>query len=285
MLKVIVGFLLIAAGLLYGVIFTEFIFSDGIFNIIILLLFPYPLFMFGQWLRLGTMKFKEKLLKYSLIFIQIAVLIPSIFILFDYYNKMKNNTYTREGFLWFETNSSPVLGYLTVLLIVTLVLLLLMRALHGWAYGGRIVSVLLSFVIVVSVFFLAITWNDYKAIDESEGIMISEWSGKQKKVEWSSVKEVKLIPYVKKQVANKYGVKKEFAWKFQFIKSDGAKINFETTHLSKFNVQRSLQVKEKIKEEKIPFIIADMDDETEKWYGLELEVDHMNRHPFDKLFN
>lgn len=285
MVKIIVGFLLIVIGVLYGVIFTGFIFSEGIFHILMLLVFSYPVFMLGQWLRIGTRRFKERLLKYSLIFIQVAVVIPTIFILFDYYIKMKSNTYTRKGFLWFETNSSSMLGYLTIFLLITLVLLLLMRAVHGWAYGGKKASILLLIVMAVSVLFFTITWNDYKAIDETEGIIISEWSGKEKNIEWSSIKEVKLVPFVKKQVANKYGEKKEFAWKYQFIGKEGEKVDFETTHLSKFNYQKSLQVKEKTAEEKIPLLIVEMDSETEKWYELELELDHIKREPFDELFN
>lgn len=285
MIKKILSNLLIAVGILFGIIFTGFIFSDGLINIILLFLFPFPLFLLGQWLRLGTVKFREGIAKYTLIFIQIAVLIPLLFLLFDYYNKLKSDTYERDGFLWFETSSSTVLDYIMVFLFITLVLILLSKALQGWTFGGKTVSLLMIGVLFASTVLFFITWDDYKGVHASDGIVVSSRTSKEEKNAWSSIDRVELIPFVKKRIANKYGTRQEFAWKYEFFLNDGSTITFEDMYLSEFNLHRSERVKEKIEEERIPLHINEMNSKTKKWYELELEVDHVNRAPFDKLFN
>ncbi|QUW22987.1 hypothetical protein JSQ81_05280 [Sporosarcina sp. Marseille-Q4063] len=53
MIKKLLGILLIAAGTMFGFISIGLVFSDGLFNILFMIIFAYPLYILGQWMRLA----------------------------------------------------------------------------------------------------------------------------------------------------------------------------------------------------------------------------------------
>ncbi|REB05548.1 hypothetical protein DVB69_14845 [Sporosarcina sp. BI001-red] len=285
MLKKGIGILLIAGGIIFGVTCTGLLFTEGIFYFFLLFLLAFPLFMAGQWLRIGQTLRKQSLVKFTSIFVQVTLLIPSIFLVFNNYAKLKNETFAREGFLWFQPTSSPTIGLIGTLLLIALVLSIMPKILFGWTHGGKQLTGLILSLFVLTAAFLFITWNDYQAIHEEEGIVVSTWWGKQQTVDWSSVESVEITPYVLKRVANKYSKEPVFAWMFEFKQTNGDRISFKRTDLSTYNLEQSQRVKEQIEKENIPLSVGQMDEATTKWYELELQMENLNPDPFNEFFN
>lgn len=241
--------------------------------------------MAGQWLRIGHTLTKQSLVRFTAIFVQVALLVPSIFLVFNNYSKLKNETFAREGFLWFQPTSSSAIGLIGTLLLIVLVLSIMPKILFGWTHGGKPLTGFILILFVLSAAFLYITWNDYQAIHEKEGIVVSAWWGKQQTVDWASVDSVEITPYVLKRVANKYSKEPVFAWKFEFKQADGNQISFKRTDLSTYNLEQSQRVKEQIQKENIPLSVGQMDEATTKWYELEMDLENLNPEPFNEFFN
>lgn len=279
-----IGILLIASGLIFGITCTGLLFTEGIFYLFLFILLAFPLFMVGQWLRIGHSLTKQILVKFTAIFVQVAFLIPSIFLVLNNYSKLKNETFAREGFLWFQPTSSSAIGLIGTLLLIVLVLSIMPKILFGWTHGGKPLTGFILSLFVLTVTFLFITWNDYQAIHEEEGIVVSTWWGKQQAVDWASVDSVEITPYVLKRVANKYSKEPIFAWRFEFKQSNGDQVSFKRTDLSTYNLEQSQRVKEQIQKENIPLSIGQMDEATTKWYELELELENLNPEHFNEFF-
>ncbi len=285
MVKKSIGIILIAAGLLGGITCTGLLFSEGIFSLFVLLLFAFPLFMVGQWFRFGSVEFKKTYIKFTAIFVQVTLLIPSIFLLFNEYSKMKNGTFSREGFLWFQSTSSPSVGMIGTLLLIVLVLSLMPKILFGWSYGGKALSLTIVATVISSAVFLFVTWNDYKGIHETEGVVVSKWTGSSDTVNWNEIENVEIIPFVKKRISSKYSREPVFAWRFEFQLTSGDKISFEQLDLSEFNLKQSTKVKQHVKQRNIPISVKPMDESAKKWYNVELDIDQLDRTKFDALFS
>ena len=284
MIKKIIGTICIGAGLLLGITSTGLLFTEGIFSLFVMLIIAFPLFMLGQWLRIGAAEFRKKALKFIAIFVQVAFIVPSIFLLFNEYSKMKSGTFSREGFLWFQSTSSPNIAMVGTILLIVLVLSLMPKILFGWIYGGKALNVLIIATVILSALFLYVTWNDYKGIHETEGIVVSKWSGGGETISWTDIEEVKIIPFVKKRISSKYSQEPVFAWRFEFQTKNGEKVVFEQLDLSEFNLKQSNKVKNQVEKENIPVVMESMDDKTKKWYEIELEVDKLDRTAFDEFF-
>lgn len=285
LLKKGIGILLIASGIIFGITCTGLIFTEGISYLFLFFLLAYPMFMAGQWLRIGHSFTKLSMLRFTAIFVQAALLVPSIFLAFNKYAELKNETFMREGFLWFQPTSSTTVGLVGTILLIVLVLSIMPKILFGWAHGGKQLT---GFILILFFFtsaFMYVTWNDYQAIHEKEGIIVSTWRGKQQTAEWSSLESVKITPYVMKRVANKYASEPVFAWKLDFKQKNGDRISFKRIGLSNYYIQQAQHVKEQIQKERIPLSVEAMDAATTKWYNLELELENLNAKPFNEFFN
>ena len=285
MIKKSVAVIIIIVALVFGITFTGLFYSEGIFSLVALFLFAFPMFLLGQWLRIGSREFKKTYIKLTTIFVQVTFLIPSIFLLFNEYSKMKNGIFLREGFLWFQSTSSPSVGMIGTLLLIVLVLSLMPKILFGWSYGGKTLTLTIVATVISSAIFLFVTWNDYKGIHETEGIIVSKWTENENTVSWSRIEKVEIIPFVKKRVSSKYSREPVFAWRFEFQSTTDDKITFEQLDLSEFNLKQSTKVKQHVKQQSIPISVEPMDESTKKWYNVELDIDKLDRTKFDELFS
>lgn len=171
------GIFLIACGIILGITCTGLLFTEGIVYLFIFTLIALPVFMAGQWLRIGHALTKQSLLNFTVVFVQVALLIPSIFLVFEEYAKLKNETFAREGYLWFQPTSSSTVGLIGTLLLIVLVLSIIPKVLFGLTHGGKQLTGFILGMFVLTATFLYITWNDYQAIHETEGIIVSTWWG------------------------------------------------------------------------------------------------------------
>lgn len=259
-------------------------FSDGLINILLMIIIAYPLYIIGQWLRIGTEDFKVKYLRFTAAYFQFTIMIPTIFIMYDEYLKIKGGTLSRDDYLWFQITSSPDVHGLLTLVFIVFVLSVMPKTLFGWSFGGKKLTL---FVIVMFIAFsslLYVLWNDYRGIHEAEGIVTSRWTGAEEQIKWEDIESVTITPYIKRRVANEYGDELLFAWEFLFVEADGSRTEFEDWDLSEYSLKRSREVRDKIVEENIPLLFVEMDDNTRKYYESDLDIHKLNRAEFDEFF-
>ena len=284
MIKKFLGIILIGAGVIIGFTSTGLVFSDGLINILLMIIIGYPLYIIGQWMRIGTEDFKVKYLRFTAVFFQFLILIPTIFLLYDEYLKIKGGTLSREDYLWFQITSSPnVAGLLTIVFIV-FVLSVMPKTLFGWSFGGKKLTLFVIVMFIAFSSFLYVLWNDYRGIHETEGIITSRWTGAEEQIKWEEIDSVTITPYIKRRVANEFGDELLFAWKFLFVEADGSRTEFEDWDLSEYSLNQAQGVRDKIVEENIPLLFVEMDDETRKYYESDLDIHKLNRTEFDAFF-
>ncbi|MCM3758367.1 hypothetical protein M3197_12930 [Sporosarcina aquimarina] len=96
LLKKGIGLLLIASEIIFGIYLYRSPFYGRVFYLFLL---AFPIFMAGQWLRIGHTLTKQSLVRFTAVFVQVALLVPSIFLVFNNYSKLKNEIFARAGFL------------------------------------------------------------------------------------------------------------------------------------------------------------------------------------------
>ena len=278
------GNILVCAGGIFGIIGTGLMFSDGLHYILFMIIMAYPLYILGQWMRIGTRDFKVKYLRFTVAYFQFVILIPSMFILYADYLEIKGETLSRENYLWFQLTSSPdVAGWLTLVFII-FVVSVMPKIIFGWSYGGKKLTL---FVVVMFLTFsssLYVLWNDYRGIHETEGIVTSSWIGAGEQIKWEEIESVTMTPYVKKRSLNQHRFELLFTWEFSFVEADGSRTEFEKWGLSENGLNQSREVRDKIVEENIPLLFVEMDDKTRKYYELDLDIEKLDRAEFDEFF-
>ena len=283
-MKKIVGFMLIGLSIIIGFSSVLNIFPNGIALLLVLVCVSVPLYLLGHLLRTNRKMMKVKWKLWMSAYLFIIIIIPTLLYTITNYEELKELTFSSEQFILFDSTSANSLKGFSVVFVISLLVLISIRLFSADIQRKWIVNLLISMTVLIYVCFQYIMWDDYRGIHETEGLVNHKWNGDEYSIPWHEVEEVTVTPYIKYADLNRPDDDTHISWKMTFTAQNGEVIVYRFSSLYEEPLQKGNRVKEIATARHIPFKVSTMSEKERKWYELELELNELQREPFDVFF-
>jgi hypothetical protein len=133
---------------------------------------------------------------------------------------------------------------------------------------GKNTETLFKWMLVFSLIFsLAsgfFTRSDYNAI-KTDGLQLSPF-GEKEEVSWADIEYAEIDGYISG------GKDSDFEWRFYFKLRDGRAIDFGPFGYHKYGLDKSLEIKDLLKEKKIPWTVYNLTNK--EWEYVKIDMDY-----------
>lgn len=278
------GFFLIGLSIVIGFSSVLNIFPNLIALLLVLVCVSVPLYLIGHLLRTNPKMMKVKWMPLMSAYLFIIIIIPTLFYAMTNYEKLKELTLSNEQFILFDSASENSFSSLSFVFVILLLVLISIRLFSADIQRKWIVNLLIGMTVLVYVSFQYIMWDDYRGIHETEGLVNHKWNGDEYSIPWHEVEKVTVTPYIKYADLNRPDDDTYISWKMTFSARNGEVVVYRFSSLYEEPLQKGYRVKEIASATHIPFIVSTMSEKERKWYELELELNELQRKPFDVFF-
>lgn len=278
------GILLIGLSIVIGFSSVLTIFPNLIALLFVLVCVSVPLYLLGHLLRTNPKMMKVKWKLWMSAYLFIIIIIPTLFYTMTNYEKLKELTLSSEQFILFDSASENSFSGLSFVFAILLLVLISIRLFSADIQRKWIVNLLIGMTVLVYVSFQYIMWDDYRGIHETEGLVNHKWNGDEYSIPWHEVEKVTVTPYIKYAKLNRPEDDTYISWKMTFTAKYGEVIVYRFSSLYEDHLQKGIRVKEIATAKQTPFIVSKMSEKERKWYELELELNELQREPFDVFF-
>jgi hypothetical protein len=258
--------------------------EDFIFANILLWVISFPLFIFGQMIRTSKSEFKYRGKRWVSIYLFFFFIFPLLMYLFESYHDLKENTFLDEQFITYE----PASGDLGVIALVGFMILICLFAVR-FLNPGLKRKKLLNMIILGTVIFLSafhyFMFSDYRGIHEEKGLVSSNWKGEKDIISYGQIESVFVDPYVHYANLNNSSDDTKFSWKVTFQpKNQKEEVVYHFALVTESGLEEMVEIEKIAGENNIPFIVGEMDQETRKWFELDLELEELDKDRYYDLF-
>lgn len=258
--------------------------EDFIFANILLWMISFPLYISGQLIRTSKYEFKQRGKRWISIYLFFFFILPLLMFLFESYQDLKETTFVDEKFIAYE----PASGDLGVIALVGFMILLSLFAGRFLNPGLKRKGLLNSFIIgtiVLLIGFHYYMFTDYRGIHEEKGLISSNWKGEKDIIGFEEIESVFVEPYVHYANLNSPSDDTNFSWKVIFQPNNQKEeVIYHYTLVTKSGLEEMVKIKIISQENNIPFNVGEMDQETRKWFDLDLEVEELEEERYYELF-
>ncbi|SDN32914.1 hypothetical protein SAMN05518871_104274 [Psychrobacillus sp. OK028] len=251
--------------------------------ILIILLVSYPLYLLGHRLRKTLIIFKERVLKWSIAYVFVAMFIPLLFIAYTNYEEIKSATFN-DHFILFESSSSVngegiSLGFMLALILFVWIRIFSTDIRRKWIPNLLILVSLIAFCTS-----LYVLWEDYRGIDADRGLITNKWNAVEESIPWENVTRIYIDPYVHYARLSNKNDETHIAWTMVIESDSNEDVLYRFQNLYEHDLHVGNQVKEIAQDNNIPFLITNMTEDERKWYEFELELENLPKEPFHEFF-
>ncbi|HSO58079.1 MAG TPA: hypothetical protein VLQ66_07575 [Paenisporosarcina sp.] len=276
------GFLLFS--IFMGIYFTSQLFSDFWLAIFMIVVFSYGPYLVGNKLRLSNIDFKKSFWQFTGAFIVGVILTPGFLFYIQNQSDVLEKIYDAENeFFFFSSGTVNHFGII-ILVFFILVTLLGYRVANGWKAGGHLLT---GMIVVVILFFFGyqyMTFDSYRGIHKERGYVSKVWNDEEKGLSFGSIKEFRIVPYVRYGAVSNPSDETEFMWRLIIVPLDGKEFVYNRQSIDGNWLSQTKALQEKATKEHILFTVIPMDANTYKWYQTELELTEVNPKPYNEFF-
>ena len=284
-MRKLVGIVIIAFSLLMGLACAIVFHEDIIVSKIMFWIISLPLYIIGQIIRTSKYQFKQQGKgKYWVAnYIYFFFILPLLFYFYEFYNDLKETTFIDEQFIIYEP-SSGMLGDLSFGGFIILIFL----------FGARLLNPdlkrkgLLNSIIIGTVLFLIgfnyLMFSDYRGVHEENGLLSSNWKGEMQMIPYDEIESVYLEPYVHYANLSNSSDETRFVWQLTFQPSRQKEVVYHFGMLTESGLEETMEIKKRALKNDVDFIVGEMNQETLKWFDLDLELEGLKKNVIMSYF-
>ncbi|MCG7337054.1 hypothetical protein MHZ95_17480 [Sporosarcina sp. ACRSM] len=282
-MRKIFGILLIIFSLfiaLGGLLTLEEDFKASLFGILVISL---PLYMIGHIVRTNMWQAKQKGLRWLWAYIYVVGIIPALFLSYEGYENLKEQTFSNNHFLLFESTATDYTGGLSIGFIL---LLLLLFIFPFYETTRKIKSMIaIAAVVVTGVYagYQYMMWADYRGIHEVDGLVTHYWNGEEQIVPYEEIAQIAVQPYVKYARSNRPSDKTYFAWRLIFMTKNEEQITYRLW-LNDISLSKGNRIKQLAHSKNIPFHVIPMTEKQREEFDFQLELKKLDWQPYYLFF-
>jgi hypothetical protein len=280
----IVGYAFILFGIVMGIYSTSQLFLELWLAIFMMVIFSYGPYLAGNKLRLSTKDFKKSFWQLTGAFIVGVILTPGFLLYIQNQSDVLEKIYDAENeFFFFASGTDNHFG-IVILMFFVLISLLGYRVANGWKAGGHLLT---GAITVLTLFFFSyqyMTFDSYRGIHKERGYVSKLWNEEEKGLSFGSIKEFRIEPFVRYAKISNPSDETVFLWRLIIVPLNGQGFVYNTQSIDGNWLPDSKALQEKASKENIRFTVLPMDENTYKWYQIELDVTDVDRQPFNEFF-
>ncbi len=278
------GILLIIFSLFiaFGAIFSFY--EDAKGSLFIIFLISFPLYIIGQLTRANLIKMRKNGLRWIWAYVYGVILIPGLLLSIEGYQTLKENTFSNNGFVLFETISNPEMNGFSLVFIFILMLLFAFPFYDTtlkWKTGIAMSAV------IVTLFYAGyqyMMWMDYRGVHEVDGLITHHWNGEEQVIPYTDIDLIVFQPFVKyTSIVEPIG-ETYFKWRVVFQTKNAQEISYHF-FLDDYSLSVSNDLKQLARSKEIPIHIIPMTDKQRKEFDFQLELNDLEKEPFYSFFD
>jgi hypothetical protein len=267
-----------------GIYSTSQLFSELGLTIFMIVIFSYCPYIVGQRLRLPNEDFNKSFWQLTGAFIIGAVLTPGFLLYIQNQSDVLEKIYDAENeFYFFSSDTGSHFG-IVFLAFFVIIWLLGYKVFNGWKAGGHLLTMGLVALVLFFFSFQIMTFDSYTGIHKERGYVIKVWNEEGKGLSFGSIKEFKIEPFVRYAAVSNPSDETEFLWRLIIVPLDGKEFVYNTQSIDGNWLPDSNALKERASTENILFTVLPMDENTYKWYQIELDLTDVDPQPFNEFF-
>jgi hypothetical protein len=280
----IVGYAFILFGIVMGIYSTSQLFSELWFAIFMIVVFSYGPYLVGNKLRLSTKDFKKSFWQLTGAFIVGVILTPGFLLYIQNQSDVLEKIYDAESEFYFfksGTGSNVAIVFAVFFVLITL---LGYRVANGWKAGGHLLT---GGIVALALFFFGyqyMTFDSYSGIHKERGYVSKAWNEEEKGLSFGSIKEFRIEPFVRYAKISNPSDETVFLWHLIIVPLNGEEFVYNTQSIDGNWLPNSKALQEKASKENIRFTVLPMDENTYKWYLIELDLTDVDPQPFNDFF-
>jgi len=280
----IVGYAFILFGIVIGIYSTSQLFSELWFAIFMIVVFSYGPYLVGNKLRLSNKDFKKSFWQLTGAFIVGVILTPGFLLYIQNQSDVLEKIYDAESEFYFfksGTGSNVAIVFAVFFVLITL---LGYRVANGWKAGGHLLT---GSIVALALFFFGyqyMTFDSYSGIHKERGYVSKAWNEEEIGLSFGSIKEFRIEPFVRYAKISNPSDETVFLWHLIIIPLNGEEFVYNTQSIDGNWLPDSIALQEKASKENIRFTVLPMDENTYKWYEIELDVTDVDPQPFNEFF-
>ncbi len=280
----IVGYSFILFGIVMGIYSTSQLFSELWFAIFMIVIFSYGPYLVGNKLRLSTIDFKKNFWQLTGAFIVGVIMTPGFLLYIQNQSDVLEKIYDAESEFYFfksGTGSNVAIVFAVFFVLITL---LGYRVANGWKAGGHLLT---GGIVSLALFFFGyqyMTFDSYSGIHKERGYVSKVWNEEEKGLSFGSIKEFRIEPFVRYAKISNPSDETVFLWHLIIVPLNGEEFVYNTQSIDGNWLSDSKALQGKASKENILFTVLPMDENTYKWYQIELDVTDVDPQPFNEFF-
>ena len=276
-ISIIIFSFLIALG---GIVTLEEDFAASMFGIFVISM---PIYAVGQIVRTSFWKAKTNAFRWMWVYVYCVVLVPALFLSYEGYEDLKEQTFSNNHFVVFETVGSTSISGLSIGFILLLFLLFAFpfyettRKIKGFIAIGAVV------VTVIYAGYQYMMWQDYRGIHEVDGLVTHHWNGEEQIIPYEEIVQIAVQPYVKYASISDPTDETYFAWRLIFLTKYEERFTYRLW-LNDASIAKGNRMKELAQSYNIPFGVIPMTEKQRKEFDFQLELEKLEKQPYYLFF-
>jgi hypothetical protein len=281
-MKRIVGILLIIFSLfiaLGGLLTIQEDFIASMFGIFVI---GMPIYAVGQIVRTNVYQAKLNGFRWMWAYVYAVVIVPALFLSYEGYEDLKEQTFSNSHFLLFESNATNI-GSLSIGFILLLLLLFAFPFYETTLKIKRIIGISAVVVTGVYVGYQYMMWADYRGIHEVDGLVTHHWNGEEQIVPYEEIVQIVVQPYVKYARLGDRTDETYFASSLIFITENEEQITYRLW-LNDDNLSKGNRMKQLAHSKNIPFGVIPMTEKQREEFDFQLQLEKLDKEPYYLFF-
>ncbi len=195
---------------------------------------------------------KQKGLRWIWAYIYVVGIVPALFLSYEGYENLKEQTFSNNHFLLFESIATDHIGGLSIGFILLLLLLFIFPFYETTQKVKRLIAIAAVVVTGVYAGYQYMMWADYRGIHEIDGLVTHHWNDEEQIVPYEEVVQIAVQPYVKYASLSSPTDETYFAWRLIFITKNEEQITYRLW-LDDISLSKGNRMKQLAHSKNIPF--------------------------------
>lgn len=274
---IIIFSLFIALG---GLLTMKEDFKASIFGIFVISM---PIYLVGHIVRTNMWKAKQKVFLWIWAYIYVVGIVPALFLSYEGYEDLKEQTFSNNHFLLFESTATDYIGGLSLGFILLLLLLFIFPFYETTRKIKRFIGITAVMVMGIYAGYQYMMWADYRGIHEIDGLVTHHWNGEEVIVPYEEIVQIVVQPYVKYARISKRNDETYFAWRLIFVTEKEEHITYRLW-LNDDSLSKGNRMKQLAHSKNIPFGVIPMNEKDREEFDFQLELNKLDKQPYYLFF-
>lgn len=255
-------------------------FAASMFGIFVISM---PIYAVGQIVRTNLWQAKKNAFKWMWAYVYAVIIVPALFLSYEGYEDLKEQTFSNRHFLLFETTATDYIGGLSIGFILLLLVLFCFPFIETTRKIKGFIGIAAVVVTGVYAGYQYMMWADYRGIHEIDGLVTHHWNGEEQIVPYDEIVQIAVQPFVRYASISDPTDETQFGWRLIFLTRYEEQITYRLW-LDDESIAKGNRMKELAHTKNLPFYVMPMTEKQRDEFDFQLQLKKLHPEPYYSFF-